>query len=118
MGRGTKGWVAYCLDDNKLVFFKEQWRPNAVGVHPEIETYQRLRKHNVSHVATAIAGGDVRVGTEPRKTESQRYFDKQGIHLPERLQTRLVLKEVGRPLESYTDSIELISVVGDSVEGM
>ena len=101
-----------------MVFFKEQWRANAIGVHPELETYQRLHEHNVSHIATAIAGGDVRGERGLHKTISQRYFDKEGIDMHERIQTRLVLKEVGRPLESYADSIDLILVVNDALQGV
>ena len=36
----------------------------------------------------------------------------------ERIQTRLVFKEVGRPLESYADSIELILVVAGALLGV
>lgn len=102
--------MAYCLDDNVLVFLKEQWRANAVGVHPELKTYERLRQHGVQGVATAIAGGDVHGLRGLHKTASQRYLNKQGFDIPERIQTRLVLKEVGRPLETYGDSIDLIVV--------
>lgn len=78
-----------------MVFLKEQWRANANGVHPEVETYLRLREHGVQGIATVIAGGDVIGPRGVHKTISQRYFDKDGIHIPERIQTRLVLKEVG-----------------------
>ena len=102
-----------------MVFFKEQWRANAEGANPELETYLRLRQHGVQFVATLVAGGDVvnpRSG-EVNKTVSQRYFDKQGIDLSERIQTRIVLKEVGRPLETYADTIELLTVVGHALVG-
>lgn len=118
IGRGTRGWVAYCVDDATLVFMKEQWRANAVGVHPELETYSRLREHGVRNVATAIAGGDVGSSRGLHKTASQRFFDKDGKDIPERIQTRLVLKEVGRPLESYEDSIEMILVITQALKGM
>ena len=117
VGRGTKGWVCYCVEDDTLVFMKEQWRANAVGVHPEIETYQRLHKHNVQYVATVIAGGDVVGPRGVHKTITQRYFDKEGVDLPERIQTRIVLKEVGRPLESYADSSELLSILSTAFRG-
>lgn len=102
-----------------MVFLKEQWRANAPGVNPEIKTYMRLREHNVQCVATVIAGGDVSSpgSSSVHKTVSQRFFDKQGLDLPERIQTRLVLKEVGRPLETYSDSIELIQVTTHALIG-
>ena len=117
VGRGTKGWVCYCIEDDTLAFLKEQWRANAVGVHPEIETYKRLQEHDVHYVATIVAGGDVSGPRGVHKTISQRYLDKKGIELPERVQTRIVLKEVGRPLGTYADSIELLLIMGTAVKG-
>ena len=113
IGRATRGWVAYNLDDGVMVFLKEQWRANCTGVNPEIKTYERLRQHGVRGAATVIAGGDV----PGHKTVSQQYFDSQGIELSERIHTRLVFKEVGRPLETYRDSIELILLIGQAILG-
>ncbi|KIP03556.1 hypothetical protein PHLGIDRAFT_121484, partial [Phlebiopsis gigantea 11061_1 CR5-6] len=104
VGRCTKAWVCYC-------------RANAVGVHPEIATYSRLREHGVEHVATAVAGGDVSDAYGVHKTVSQRFFDKQGLDMSERIQTRLVIKEVGRSLETYDASPELIIVTTDALLG-
>lgn len=100
-----------------MVFLKEQWRAKANGVHPELETYIRLRQHGVQGVATAIAGGDVGGPRDLHKTVSQRYFDKQSFNISERVQTRLALKEVGRPLETYKDSIELILLTAHALIG-
>lgn len=96
---------------------KEQWRANAVGVHPEVETYLRLRKHGVRYVATVVAGGDVVDSIGLQKTVSQRFFDKEGIVMSERIHTRLVIKEVGRPLESYAFSGDLIAIVREALIG-
>lgn len=124
-GRATRGYVAYDLEDNTLVFLKDQWRANAEGCHPELETYKRLKQANVSHVATAIAGGDVldpRTGS-PQRTVSQIYLEKYSrtpdLPVPvERIHTRLVLREVGRPLEKYRHSIELIRVCRHALCGV
>ena len=117
VGRCTKAWVCYCLDDDEMVFMKEQWRANAVGVHPEMATYSRLKEHGVRHVATAIAGGDVGDSHGLHKTVSQRFFDREGLDMSERIQTRMVIKEVGRPLETYAASPELILVVTNALRG-
>ena len=113
IGRATRGWVAYSLDDGVMVFLKEQWRANCEGVNAEIETYARLRQHRVCGVATVIAGGDV----THHKTVSQQYFNSKGFDLSERIQTRLVFKEVGRPLETYRDTPDLISLVTQAILG-
>lgn len=101
-----------------MMFMKEQWRANSDGVHPEIQTYLRLREHGVKCVATLVAGGDVSGPRGLHRTISQRFFHKQGVNIPERIQTRLVLKEVGRPLETYKDSVELIIVTIHALIGV
>lgn len=110
--------MCYCLDDNTMDFMKEQWRANAIGVHPEIATYLRLREHGVECIATAVAGGDVSDAHGVHKTVSQRFFDKQGLDMSERIQTRLVIKEVGRALETYSGSPELIIATTHALLGM
>ena len=116
-GNGTKGWGAYCVEDKTMVFLKEQWRVNAPGAHPEVETYKRLHRHDVRNVATAIAGGDVLGPHGYQTTLSQRIFDKEGVEVPERIQTRLVLREFGRPLETYEGPKELINVTTHALIG-
>ena len=113
IGRATRGWVAYNLDDGVMVFLKEQWRRNSEKSNPEMNTYQRLRQHGVRAVATLIAGGDV----AGHRTVSQRYLNKDGYDLSERIQTRLIFKEVGRPLGTYCNSPELISLVTQALIG-
>ncbi|KIP03555.1 hypothetical protein PHLGIDRAFT_496602, partial [Phlebiopsis gigantea 11061_1 CR5-6] len=91
-----------------MVFLKDYWR--AADTHSEVETYHRLLQHGVRNVATAIAGGDVIGAHGVQKTLSQRFFDGDRVDVPERIHTRLVLKEIGRPLETYKGAKELISV--------
>lgn len=119
-GRATRGYVAYDIEEDRLCFLKDQWRTNARGCHPELETYARLKKYNVTRVATAIAGGDVDGGSQ--RTVSQifmkRYRESQGIQVPaERIHTRIVLREIGRPLDQYANSIDLIRIAGHALYG-
>lgn len=111
VGRATKAYVGFDLEDNRLVFIKDQWRANAPGAHPEIETYQRLRTSNVPCVATCLGGGDVVSSDQHgfQRTVNHRYLSP-GIDECERVHARLILKEIGRPLETYRNSGELITV--------
>ncbi|EKM56598.1 uncharacterized protein PHACADRAFT_194191 [Phanerochaete carnosa HHB-10118-sp] len=74
----------------------------------QLEAYIRLHQHKVPYIATPIAGGDV----DGQCTISQKYM----THLSEewrpskRVHIRLVTKEVGRLLETYKDSVELLEV--------
>lgn len=123
IGRATKGYVAYDMEEDRLCFLKDQWRTNCRGSHPELETYAHLNKHNVSRVATAIAGGDVEEENHGvHRTVSQeyikRYRNSADVQIPvERIHTRVVLREVGRPMDQYADSLDLIRICGHALLG-
>jgi hypothetical protein len=118
-GRCTRGYVAFDLEDRELVFFKDQWRPGNCK-HTELETYQELHKHKVKCIATVLAGGDV-IDNETvtvQATISQRYLKMPEKRRPvQRIHTRLVTKEVGRSLDDYDDSVELIFVCTQALIG-
>ncbi|EKM56600.1 uncharacterized protein PHACADRAFT_207804 [Phanerochaete carnosa HHB-10118-sp] len=107
VGRCTKGYPALDMQTKRLVWFKDQWRC-AARPHTELDAYMRLHKHHVTYIATPVAGGDVM----EHRTVTQDYL----AHLAdswrpsERVHTRLVTKEVGRLLETYKDSWELLRV--------
>ncbi|EKM56996.1 uncharacterized protein PHACADRAFT_119131 [Phanerochaete carnosa HHB-10118-sp] len=111
VGRCTRGYAAFDLQTKRLAWLKDQWRCIA-RPHTELDAYIRLHKHGVSYIATPIAGGDI----DEHRTVSQGYM----THLSadwrpsERVHTRLVTKEVGRVLESYADSAELLRVCGEA----
>ncbi|KAI0726464.1 hypothetical protein C8Q72DRAFT_526533 [Fomitopsis betulina] len=106
-GSGTKGFIAYDVTENRLVFLKDCWRPEAETYHPEGEVYLHLHSHNVDFIATPVAAGDV-------------VDDEAGIHTtcadtllntPRWRHYRLILKEVAMPLEEYEDSYELVDIL-------
>ncbi|GJE86587.1 hypothetical protein PsYK624_026670 [Phanerochaete sordida] len=111
MGRCTRGYAAFDMKTKRLAWLKDQWRC-AARPHTELDAYIRLHKHNVPFIATPVSGGDL----DSHYTVSQKYM----THLSEdwrpgkRVHTRLVTKEVGRLLETYKNSIELVSVCGQA----
>ena len=42
-GRGTKGFIALDIDHKQVVFLKDYWCADVEGIHPELDTYARLR---------------------------------------------------------------------------
>lgn len=102
-----------------MVFIKDQWRANHPGAHPEIETYERLREHNIDCVATCLGGGDV---VSPSTGEVQRTLTHEDlpddIDNSERFHTRLILKQVGRPLELYANTPDLITITLQALLGV
>ncbi|TFY51444.1 hypothetical protein EVG20_g11000 [Dentipellis fragilis] len=113
-GRGMKGYAAYDLQGKRIVFLKDYWVAQAVGVHDELEVYEKLRLKNVEHVATAIAGGYV----GEQFTCTQDYMDKPHNMTPTtRRHFRFITKKYCCKLETYQDQKELIQVVCDGLEG-
>lgn len=120
-GRGTKGFVAFKPkqdghDSAMLHFIKDYWRPDTDAVRKELDVYANLKFCDVSHVATAIGGGDV---GENQGSLTQGYMQVvAGCPVPlRRVHCRLVLKEVGRPLDTYEDQGVLMGVLYDAVTG-
>ncbi|KAI0726453.1 hypothetical protein C8Q72DRAFT_525002 [Fomitopsis betulina] len=110
-GSGTKGFIAYDVTEDRLVYLKDCWRPEAETYHPEGEVYLHLHSHNVDFIATPVAAGDV-------------VDDEAGIHTtcadtllntPRWRHYRLILKEVAMPLEEYANSYELVAVLYSAV---
>ncbi|EIW53182.1 uncharacterized protein TRAVEDRAFT_52317 [Trametes versicolor FP-101664 SS1] len=127
MGNGTRAFVAYDLERRTVVFIKDYWRLDLGPDYlTEREVYLELSKDFLTrplHVPTLLGGGDV----FDARMETQRslahavvaasrsgHVDRDGV-CPGRVHTRLVFKEVCRPLESFKDARELASVVHDAL---
>lgn len=117
-GRATRGFAAYDEHRERLVFFKDFWRPNSPKIRCELDTYMLLNRQGVQNIATAIAGGDVLADGSFQRTVTQTYIQSATGPRPlERIHGRLVLAELACPLEDYFGSYELISVVNDAIQG-
>lgn len=114
-GRATKGYVAFDLQRRCLVFLKDAWRANSPRIRSELSTYIALNSAEVQNVPTALGGGDVG-GPQRQRTLTQKYLKTSSRPL-ERVHGRLILRELGKPLESYEHSLALILVTGDAFEG-
>lgn len=124
-GRGGKGYFAYVVGGQRLVFLKLLWRPDSTEIDPEHETYARLHAKGVQNIPRVIVGEDVchvpdstAMGevSQPLRTLTQDFLASESKLLP-RLAYRLVIETLGIPLSEYSDSYELTRVVLDAVEG-
>ena len=118
-GRSTRTFKALSLTTKKLVFLKDTWRVIHPGVLPEHDTYELLASKQVSHVATMITYHDIL--TEVTKTKDfadEKWVRFKGPRSFRKFQHyRLVLKEVGRPVQSFRNVKELIQVFRDALHG-
>ncbi len=123
VGRCTRGYFAYDVTDPdqknwRVCFLKDSWRPVVPGLtRPEHLVYQRLRFYDVNTgIGTLICGGDV--GRHwAQRTQVQDYLprEKQPVL---RVHYRLVIEEVGIPLEDFGSFPELSGIFVDVIHGM
>jgi hypothetical protein len=98
---------------------KDYWRPFGSRLRTELESYERLRKHDVAGVATAIAGGDViDMNGHAECTQSQNFWAAEESNPPtERRHYRLVTREIGRPLSEFHNFDQFILFVFTALLG-
>ncbi|KAI0672141.1 hypothetical protein C8Q78DRAFT_728722 [Trametes maxima] len=132
VGRGTRGFVAYDLEDKRIVYVKDSWRAISEDLPSEYNNYQQIYRrlaakgHKLDRIGllTVLAGGDVRpalgstvagqcTAATFQNTRAQEFLNNG--HLPTeilmRRHQRLVFKEVCRPLEDFKDARELCDVL-------
>ncbi|KAF4579736.1 hypothetical protein EYR36_001555 [Pleurotus pulmonarius] len=122
LGRATRGYpaleVTHGLDQAKeapIMFLKEQWR--SIALRPEINTLRELKDKGVKHVPTLECGGDL----PGQVTRTATYTDKIGKRgtrdIDTRIHVRFVVVEVGRPIERFSSSKEMLKAVYDAFQG-
>ncbi|KIP07365.1 hypothetical protein PHLGIDRAFT_422003 [Phlebiopsis gigantea 11061_1 CR5-6] len=118
LGKSVRAYIAYDLADDRLVFLKDSWRDKEPFEDSEFGAYLKLRQHKIPHVPTPLAGGDVpnEPGSLIQSTQPDALiqYTRSGAYTSRKsrlLHHRLVLKEVCRPLWTYTCTPELIIAV-------
>ncbi|EPS93379.1 hypothetical protein FOMPIDRAFT_93307 [Fomitopsis schrenkii] len=112
-GSGTKGFVAYNVAEDRLVFLKDCWRPEAETYYPEGEVYFHLHSKKVKFIATPVGAGNVVDACGGIHTTRAHKFLQVGT--PRWQHYRLILEEVAMPLEEYTNSYDLIDILDDAI---
>ena len=118
-GRFTRGYVALPVTekgeipgDAQFVFLKDAWRVDHDGIEQEGVTLRFLNDHNVKCVPTLVCHGDL--GQVTKSQDHWHAFHPGADRLPLKRHShyRLVMKEVGLPLEEFQgSSLELCYVV-------
>ena len=123
-GRATKGYFAYVMGQNRLVFVKISWRPETTTVTRELDRYAALYEAKVPHIAILVGGGDTSHVSKEAKSRGKslelrtRTQELLGITmLYPRVQTRLVFETLGIPLSEYEQPASLACVVRDALKG-
>nr|VWP02216.1 Toxin B (EC [Ganoderma boninense] len=116
-GRGTKVYAAYDVATEKIVVIKDSWRPSSNKIRSEYDTYVLLNSAERPAgqpllIPTLLGGGDVMWNGVVQETPTSAGRDSDT-----RTHFRLVLKEVCRPLEDFTNSLELVVAVLCAIDG-
>lgn len=102
---------------------KDYWCARHPNIHPELETYEKFRTAETPpyYVAHALGGGHVRLGDQDQVTLTQHFLEKiwTSSSVPsERFHYRLVLQEIGRPLDTFKDSAQLVYLIYEAFLGV
>ena len=121
-GRSTRTFQALSVTTKERVFLKDTWRVIHPGVLPEHDIYRLLALKQVPHVATMITYHDMlSEATKTKEFADAEWLKNKDGDPPRSFRKfqhyRLVLKEVGHPLESFRNVKELIQVFRDALQG-
>ena len=123
VGRWTRASKAYDVRGQKVVFLKDSWRMVIKDILPEREVYQILHKNSVPNIPRCVHAGDVsddygeyhqthtqRFATATWNEDSPRHFILHQHH-------RLILTPIGRKLEKFRTSREMVAAVYSALVG-
>ncbi|KAG0705431.1 hypothetical protein DFH29DRAFT_277633 [Suillus ampliporus] len=102
----------------KIVFFKESWRQDLTAARTESDIYRALHYHGIPHIPSFEHGGDMYgLGSE---TVTYSFYeawwccDRKAYH--PFIQHRIILGDIGRPLNSFRSTYELVTAIRDAIE--
>ncbi|PIL33375.1 hypothetical protein GSI_03995 [Ganoderma sinense ZZ0214-1] len=111
-GRGTRGYVALPVQDDdtiaedaQFVYLKDAWRVDHDGIDREGVTLQFLNDKGVQFIPTLVCHGDLPGQTTKSQVHWKEFHPgEKKSPLKKHTHYRLVVKEVGLPLEAFRGS--------------
>ncbi len=125
-GRGTRGYVALDYDElraptPKFVYLKDAWRVVHDDIEKEGDTLRALNDAKVRFVPTVLCHGDLGQITRSAALWVTHHPDvPPGARCPLKKHShyRLVVKEVGKPLEDFYNGEQLVELILNCVQGV
>ncbi|KAK7686021.1 hypothetical protein QCA50_010832 [Cerrena zonata] len=121
MGRCTRGYAAYFVQEDRLVFLKDCWRVDDGITLSEIDIYRILfsQKEKDLNLPDIVAMGDVIVNDQPQATVTQELTreHKPGEFLCDKLIKMVhmrIVEELAIPLDSAENSKEAVWAINDA----
>lgn len=116
LGRATRGYIALDANDN-LVYLKDAWRLFREDIQQEGAALEALRPHEVMFVPTLICHGDIPGQEAKAHALWPKYHPEERCNLKRHQHYRIVVKEVGKPLEEFKNGHELLTAIFCAVYG-
>ncbi|KAI1783003.1 hypothetical protein LXA43DRAFT_1103114 [Ganoderma leucocontextum] len=114
VGRCTKCYIAYHLDEKRFCFLKDYWRPLVTNrARPEHLVYDRLRSARTPFIASLICGGDVG-GPRCQTTQVQDILPSKTRPVP-RVHYRIAIAEIGTPLKTFNGFRHLANIFAQAI---
>jgi hypothetical protein len=126
IGRSTRTSVAYDLQGKKRVFMKDSWRVLANNVVVEGGIIQKLDRCGIPYIPSYVDSCDVGDNAEPKChiTKTGNFSDAAWVpsgfefSFSKLRHHRLILDVVGKELEQFSSTKELVRAVRDALVGM
>ena len=118
-GRATRGFVGYDLQRHMKVFIKDTWRVDLPDIEKEGDTYVVMAAAQVKNIAPCSAAGDI--GDHTTLThlfKDELWACKTKRVLVPHHHYRLVLDLIGKPLTTFSSSLQMLRCVLDALIGM
>ncbi|TBU38476.1 hypothetical protein BD309DRAFT_874282 [Dichomitus squalens] len=123
-GRFTRGYIALPVndkggidDDATFVFLKDAWRVDHPEIEQEGEILRYLNQRKVPYVPTLVCHGDLGQVTTSQDHWKELHPEVKKVPLKTHSLYRVVVKEVGLPLEAFSDSsFELCQILACCIQ--
>jgi hypothetical protein len=114
-------FIAYDIARETKVLVKDSWRIDLEDIQAEGTTYDILMKAGVCNIPRCLASGDITIN-EYHATITKNYSlapwaCSNGAHLVPHQHHRLALDVIGRSLNAFESSYEMVSAMRDALIG-
>ncbi len=121
VGRWTRSSVAYDIQEGRRVLLKDSWRVLLKGIEPEGDIYCRLHDKQVPNISSCLLAGDV--GSDTYHKSQTHEVLGNGVprcscwKLTPHRHYRMILGVVGRKLEEFKCTWELVNAMYAALKG-
>ncbi|EPQ55159.1 hypothetical protein GLOTRDRAFT_42272, partial [Gloeophyllum trabeum ATCC 11539] len=112
-GWATRGYVAWDVTGGRLVFLKHCWQVPTLT--KEGDTLLKLKGVDVPFVLTLVCHGDVESQTTVTPGCWDKERDGEESTMKPHTHYRLVVEEIGCPLDDFSNSRELVQVIHECI---